>query len=145
MVHQVEKNLKEHGDKISARRSSGEAEAAVAAAKSAMEGTDAEALKPATERLSQAAMKIGEAMYKAAGRRSGAGRAAAAGGPAAVRARRPAATTRWSTPSSRKSTTRRRSRPDRGSVRRGMSERSRPRFGEAGRDASRLRCRHAGT
>jgi molecular chaperone DnaK len=29
-----------------------------------MEGTDAEALKSATERLSQAAMKIGEAMYK---------------------------------------------------------------------------------
>ena len=30
-----------------------------------MEGTDVEALKSATDRLSQAAMKIGEAMYKA--------------------------------------------------------------------------------
>jgi molecular chaperone DnaK len=30
-----------------------------------MEGTDPEALKQATERLSQAAMKIGEHMYKA--------------------------------------------------------------------------------
>ena len=30
-----------------------------------MEGTDAAALKQATERLSQAAMKLGEAMYKA--------------------------------------------------------------------------------
>jgi molecular chaperone DnaK len=43
----------------------GEAEAAIAAVKSAMEGTDVEALKSATDRLSQAAMKIGEAMYKA--------------------------------------------------------------------------------
>ena len=64
MVHQVEKNLSEHGDKLGAQ-DKGEAEAAMAAAKSALEGTDAEALKQATERLSQAAMKIGEAMYKA--------------------------------------------------------------------------------
>jgi molecular chaperone DnaK len=66
MVHQVEKNLAEHGDKLPAA-DKGEAEAALAAAKSAMEGGDAEAIKAATERLSQAAMKIGEAMYKAQG------------------------------------------------------------------------------
>ena len=64
MVHQVEKNLKEHGDKIGAAEK-GEAEAAVAAAKSALEGGDEDALKQASERLSQAAMKIGETMYKA--------------------------------------------------------------------------------
>jgi molecular chaperone DnaK len=64
LVHQVEKNLTEYGDKVGAQEK-GEAEAAVAAVKSAMEGTDVEALKSATERLSQAAMKIGEAMYKA--------------------------------------------------------------------------------
>ena len=64
LVHQVEKNLKEHGDKVGAQEK-GEAEAAIAAARSALEGTDAEAIKQATERLSQAAMKIGEAMYKA--------------------------------------------------------------------------------
>ena len=64
LVHQVEKNIAEHGDKLGAQEK-GEAEAAIAAAKSALEGTDAEALKQATERLSQAAMKIGEAMYKA--------------------------------------------------------------------------------
>jgi molecular chaperone DnaK len=64
LVHQVEKNLKEFGDKISAQ-DKGEAEAAVAAARSAMEGTDADALKSASDRLSQAAMKIGEQMYKA--------------------------------------------------------------------------------
>jgi molecular chaperone DnaK len=64
LVHQVDKNLKEHGDKLPAQEK-GEAEAAMNAARSAMEGTDAEALKQATERLSQSAMKIGEAMYKA--------------------------------------------------------------------------------
>jgi molecular chaperone DnaK len=64
LVHQVEKNLTEHGDKVGAQEK-GEAEAAIAAVKSAMEGTDVEALKSATDRLSQAAMKIGEAMYKA--------------------------------------------------------------------------------
>src|ERR1700723_3460628 len=64
LMHQVEKNLSEHKDKIGAQEK-GEAEAAIAAVKSAMEGTDVEALKSATDRLSQAAMKIGEAMYKA--------------------------------------------------------------------------------
>ena len=64
LVHQVEKNLTEYGDKVGAQEK-GEAEAAIAAVKAAMEGTEVEALKAATERLSQAAMKIGEAMYKA--------------------------------------------------------------------------------
>jgi molecular chaperone DnaK len=63
LIHQVEKNLKEHGDKLPAQEK-GEAEAAIAAARSAMEGSDPEALKQATERLSQSAMKLGEAMYK---------------------------------------------------------------------------------
>jgi molecular chaperone DnaK len=66
MVHQVEKNLTEHGDKLPAADKA-DAEAAVAATRSAMDGTDPEALKAATERLSQAAMKIGEHMYKAQG------------------------------------------------------------------------------
>jgi molecular chaperone DnaK len=64
LVNQVEKTLKEAGDNVSAQ-DKGEAEAAIAAAKSALEGSDAEALKQASERLSQAAMKVGEAMYKA--------------------------------------------------------------------------------
>ena len=64
LIHQVEKNLAEHAGKIGAQEK-GEAEAAIAAAKSAMDGTDTDALKSAAERLSQAAMKIGEAMYKA--------------------------------------------------------------------------------
>jgi molecular chaperone DnaK len=64
MVHQVEKNLKEHGDKLPPSDKA-DAEAAVASVRTAMDGSDAEALKSATDRLSQAAMKIGEHMYKA--------------------------------------------------------------------------------
>ena len=64
MINQVEKTLKEAGDKVAAQ-DKGEAEAAVAAAKSALEGGSAEAIKAASERLSQSAMKLGEAMYKA--------------------------------------------------------------------------------
>jgi molecular chaperone DnaK len=64
LVHQVEKNLAEHGDKVGAQER-GEAESAIAAARSALEGTDHAALKQASDRLSQAAMKIGEAVYKA--------------------------------------------------------------------------------
>jgi molecular chaperone DnaK len=78
MIHQVEKNLKECGDNISAQ-DKGEAEAALAAAQSAMESNDPAALKQTTERLSQAAMKIGEAMYKAQAADQAAGATAQAG------------------------------------------------------------------
>jgi molecular chaperone DnaK len=64
MVNQVEKTLKEAGDNVSAQ-DKGEAEAAIAAARTALAGTDAAELKAAGERLSQSAMKLGEAMYKA--------------------------------------------------------------------------------
>ncbi len=64
LIHQVEKTLRENEGKVSAQ-DKGEAESAVAAAKSAMEGTDLAALTAATERLSASAMKMGEAMYKA--------------------------------------------------------------------------------
>jgi len=78
LIHQVERNLKEHGEKIAAQEK-GEAEAAIAAARTALEGSDHEALKSATERLSQAAMKIGEAMYRAQAE-TGAGPGGPAGG-----------------------------------------------------------------
>ena len=78
MVHQVEKNLNDHGDKMPAADRS-EAEAAVAATRSAMEGTDADALKAANDRLSAAAMKIGEHVYKAEAAANAAGAAPEAG------------------------------------------------------------------
>ncbi len=82
LVHQVERNIAEHGDKVGPAEKN-EAESAVAAAKTAIEGDDPEALKAATERLSQAAMKIGEAMYKAEQAGSASMNEPAAGGHAA--------------------------------------------------------------
>jgi len=78
MIHQVEKNLKDHGDKMPPADRT-EAESAMAAVRSAMDGTDAAGLKSATERLSQAAMKIGEHVYKAEAAANAAPEAPAAG------------------------------------------------------------------
>jgi molecular chaperone DnaK len=88
LIHQTEKTIAEAGDKVSAQ-DKGEAEAAIAAARTAMEGTDTAALTAATERLTQVAMRIGEAMYKAqqdagaapAGEAPGAGGAHSGTGP----------------------------------------------------------------
>ena len=66
MVHQVEKSLKDGGDKVPADVKS-DAEVAMTEARKALEGDDLEALKAASDKLTQAAMKVGEAMYKAEG------------------------------------------------------------------------------
>ena len=80
MIHQVEKALQDGGDKVPADAKA-EAEAAVANARSAMEGQDAAALKSASDRLTQSAMKIGEAVYKAQGAAGAPGGEAPQGGP----------------------------------------------------------------
>ena len=64
MIHSTEKAMTEHGDKV------GEPEkeaitAAIADLKSALEGTDPEAITAKTQTLAQASMKLGEAMYAA--------------------------------------------------------------------------------
>jgi molecular chaperone DnaK len=64
MVYQVEKMLKENGDKISGDEK-GQVESALAEAKKALEGTDATAMNAAREKLTQASHKLAEAMYKA--------------------------------------------------------------------------------
>ena len=64
LIHQTERTISEAGDKVSAQ-DKGEAEAAIAATRSAMEGKDLAALTGASERLGQVSMRIGEAMYKA--------------------------------------------------------------------------------
>jgi molecular chaperone DnaK len=64
LIHDAEKALKEYGDKVSAADRSA-VEAASAALKSALEGEDVEAIKARTNDLTQAQMKLGEAMYKA--------------------------------------------------------------------------------
>jgi molecular chaperone DnaK len=63
LVHSTEKALAEHGSKVadSERRA---IEDAVSDLKEALKGDDAEAIKAKTNTLSQASMKLGEAMYK---------------------------------------------------------------------------------
>jgi molecular chaperone DnaK len=65
LIYQTEKNLKEHGDKISAEDKS-RIEEAVAALKKAMEGNDASAIESATQTLTTASHKLAEEMYKKA-------------------------------------------------------------------------------
>ena len=63
LVFQVEKNLKEHGDKISAEDKS-KIESDLKDLKEAIEKNDLEAMKQKTQDLTQSSMKMGEAMYK---------------------------------------------------------------------------------
>jgi molecular chaperone DnaK len=64
LIHSTEKTLKDNEGKV-AGADKDEAEAAITAARAAMEGSDVEALNAASERVSQVAMKIGEQIYKA--------------------------------------------------------------------------------
>ncbi|HSR56078.1 MAG TPA: Hsp70 family protein, partial [Alphaproteobacteria bacterium] len=65
LIHATEKSLSEHGDKISAEEKKS-IEDAITDLKSALEEGDAAAIQAKTETLTQASMKLGEAMYKAA-------------------------------------------------------------------------------
>jgi molecular chaperone DnaK len=64
LIHSTEKQLAEHGDKVSADVKA-EIEKAIAEAKTAVESGDADEMQQKTAALTQAAMKLGEAMYKA--------------------------------------------------------------------------------
>jgi molecular chaperone DnaK len=64
LIHSTEKQLAEHGDKVSGDIKA-EIEKAIAEAKTAVEGGDADEMQQKTAALTQAAMKLGEAMYKA--------------------------------------------------------------------------------
>lgn len=64
VVHSTEKALAEHGDKVTADEKAA-IETALAEAKTALEGDDAEAINTKSQALIQASMKLGEAMYKA--------------------------------------------------------------------------------
>jgi molecular chaperone DnaK len=64
LVHSTEKTIRENGDKVPADERAS-AEALIMEARAAMESGDADAINAVAEKLSQAAMKIGEAMYKA--------------------------------------------------------------------------------
>ncbi|MGQ0675857.1 MAG: molecular chaperone DnaK [Rhodospirillales bacterium] len=64
LVHTTEKQLKDFGDKAPAGDKQA-VEQAVAELKEALKGEDTAAIKAKTDALAQAAMKLGEAMYKA--------------------------------------------------------------------------------
>jgi molecular chaperone DnaK len=64
LIHSTEKQLAEYGDKVSGDIK-GEIEKALAEAKTAVEGGDTDDIQQKTAALTQAAMKLGEAMYKA--------------------------------------------------------------------------------
>ncbi|MEL6365202.1 MAG: molecular chaperone DnaK [Pseudomonadota bacterium] len=62
LVHSTEKSLEEFGDKVGADDKKA-IEDAIAGVKTALEGEDAEKITEATQALTTAAMKLGEAMY----------------------------------------------------------------------------------
>ncbi|WP_043359976.1 molecular chaperone DnaK [Belnapia sp. F-4-1] len=64
LIHSADKTLKENGDKVGPAEK-GEVESAIATARTALEGGELETIRSASEALSQATMKVGEALYKA--------------------------------------------------------------------------------
>ncbi|HEY6007171.1 MAG TPA: Hsp70 family protein, partial [Geobacteraceae bacterium] len=84
LAYQTEKSLKEYGDKIDAAEKQ-KIEDALTTLKKALEGSDAEAIKKASDDLMQASHKLAEAVYaKAQAEGGGAeGAAGAAGAEAA--------------------------------------------------------------
>jgi molecular chaperone DnaK len=72
MVYTAEKTLREQGDKIPSQLI-GEVESKIAAVKSALQGSDSQQLKRATQELSDVMQKVGAAVYQRAGAGSGGG------------------------------------------------------------------------
>jgi len=62
-LHTTEKNLKEHGSKISDAEKKA-IETASSNLRNSLKGTDVEDVKKKTQELVQASMKLGEAIYK---------------------------------------------------------------------------------
>jgi molecular chaperone DnaK len=79
MVYQIEKMLRENGDKISGEER-GQVENALGDAKKALEGSDVKQMNTAREKLTAASHKLAEAMYKQASPGTGTP-GAGAGGP----------------------------------------------------------------
>ena len=63
LLHSTEKNLKEHGSKVSEQDKKA-IETASANLRNSLKGTDVEDIKKKTQDLVQASMKLGEAIYK---------------------------------------------------------------------------------
>ncbi len=76
LVNATEQTLSELGDKVPADAKQ-QAEEAIAETRSALEGTDVDAIKAATEKIQQAGYKLAEVVYSTEGAAAGAGAAAA--------------------------------------------------------------------
>ncbi len=63
MIHQTEKQLSEHGDKVD-EETKASIESAVARLREVLDGDDAEAITAKTQELVQASLKLGEAVYQ---------------------------------------------------------------------------------
>ena len=63
IIHSTEKNLKEHGSKITESEKKA-IETGISDLRNALKGTDTEEVKKKTQSLIQASMKLGEAVYK---------------------------------------------------------------------------------
>ena len=100
LIYATEKTLKELGDKVP-DDSKAENEAAIEAAKKALEGSDVDEIKAKTEALQAASYKLAEIVYSAA--QAADAEAEAAAEPAAPRPARTLSTrtTKWSTGTSR--------------------------------------------
>ncbi len=70
IVHTTEKNLKEHGNKISETDKKA-IETSISELRNALKGTDTEEVKKKTQALVQTSMKLGEAIYKTQQKDSG--------------------------------------------------------------------------
>ena len=81
LVNATEQTLQELGDKAPADVKA-QAEEAISEAKSALEGTDIDAIKAATEKMQQAGYKLAEVVYSTQGAEAGAGAVAASTAPA---------------------------------------------------------------
>ena len=79
LVYQTEKLLREQGEKVGAAEKT-QVESALAELKTALSGTDNEAIKSATETLMNASQQLSQMLYEAAAAESSAGAAGAAGG-----------------------------------------------------------------
>jgi molecular chaperone DnaK len=64
LIHQTEKTLKENAEKLGAAPEKGAVESAIADLRAVKDGEDVEAIKSKTEALAQAAMKLGELLYR---------------------------------------------------------------------------------
>ena len=64
LVHATEKSLEEHGDKVTAEDKEAIQDALSSLQTALKDGTNAEDIKNKTQNLSQASMKLGEAIYK---------------------------------------------------------------------------------